>query len=217
MDATIARNNMLKQQIRTANVFDDALLNVIKATPREHFVSTANHALAYADTELAIGFDQVMMRPQIEAQMLQALQLQAMDKVLEIGTGSGYVTALLAKSCLQVYSVDIFPELLEKARAKLAQLTIENVILQEGNGAAGWPAQPTYDVICMTGSLPLLPKNLPQQLKIGGRLFVILGSTPIMEATLITRIGERNWVQEKLFETVLKPLLHARELPKFSF
>lgn len=217
MNIDVARINMLKQQIRTCYVLDDDLLNLISQVPREEFVPPAYQQLAYADEQLKIAHDQVMMLPSIEAKMLQSLAIQSSDKILEIGTGTGYVTALLAKSGQHVYSIDIFADFIQAAKQRLTKLGIENVTLQEGNGGNAWEKQQPYDVICVTGSLPALPDNFRQQLKLGGRLFVILGEGQAMQATLITRLGENEWDSEILFETNIPSLLNIEKPSHFKF
>ena len=217
MNIDVARINMLKQQIRTCYVLDDDLLNLISQVPREEFVPPAYQQLAYADEQLKISHDQVMMLPSIEAKMLQSLAIQSSDKILEIGTGTGYVTALLAKSGQHVYSIDIFADFIQAAKQRLTKLGIENVTLQEGNGGNAWEKQQPYDVICVTGSLPTLPDNFRQQLKLGGRLFVILGEGQAMQATLITRLGENEWDSEILFETNIPSLLNIEKPSHFKF
>lgn len=149
--------------------------------------------------------------------MIQALNLKPGDSALEVGTGSGYVTALLAKSAKHVHSVDIYPDFTQRAREKLAGHGITNVTLETGDAATGWTRQQPYDVIAVTGSLPLLPEAFRQQLKVGGRLFVIVGDAPVMSAQLITRVSETGYNRQTLFETVLPPLINAPQPPRFVF
>ena len=157
-----------------------------------------------------------MMPPRVEARILQALNIQADETVLEVGTGSGYVTALLASLAEHVYSVDINTEMTRTAGEKLADHGIINVVLETGDAARGWDAHAPYDVIVLTGSLPLLPDNFKQALTVGGRLLAIVGDTPAMDVVLITRVGESEWTQETLFETDLPPLINAPEPDRFS-
>ena len=187
MDTDAARVNMLKQQLRTCSVLDDDLLTLLHKTPRENFVSSKYRRVAFADLEVPIGHDQTMMFPSVEARMLAALAIQPSDKILEIGTGSGYVTALLAQMGQHVYTVELFKDLQEIAEKRITELAVNNVTYQVGNGAEGWEKQQPYDVICITGSMPKLPLQFKHQLKVGGRLFVILGTAPAMEAILIAR------------------------------
>jgi protein-L-isoaspartate(D-aspartate) O-methyltransferase len=214
MNLEQARHNMIVQQIRPWEVMDDQVLDLIMRTPREDFVPPQYRNLAFTDTALPIGHGQVMMPPRLEARMLQALAVQPEESVLEVGTGSGYLTALLAQLARHVYSVERVPELKQAAEHRLAARGLTNLTLDEGDAAAGWPRRGSYDVIAVTGSLPELPLALQQGLNVGGRLFVVVGEAPAMEALLITRLGENEWAQESLFETELPPLqttLRARQ------
>ncbi|GAB4291894.1 MAG: protein-L-isoaspartate O-methyltransferase [Thiohalomonadaceae bacterium] len=215
MNLEQARHNMIAQQIRPWEVVDDQVLDLIMRTPREDFVPPPYRNLAFTDTTLPIGHNQVMMPPRLEARLLQALAVQPDESVLEIGTGSGYVTALLAQLARHVYSVEIVPQLKQAAEQRLAARGLTNVTVDEGDAAAGWPRRGSYDVIAVTGSLPELPPELPQELNIGGRLFVVVGETPAMEALLITRLGENEWIRESLFETELPPLQNAPRTQRF--
>lgn len=217
MNIEQARHNMIEQQIRPWDVLDQRVLDQILRTPREDFAPPAYRAAAFTDMMLPIGHDEVMMEPKLEARMLQALAVQPTDKVLEVGTGSGYVTALLAGMAAQVISVEIEEELLEQAKAKLARHGIDNVVLEQGDAANGWGTQQPYDVIAITGSLPTLPQSFKENLQIGGRLFAIIGSEPVMEAVLVTRINANEWRQETLFETLVPPLRNAVQEKRFTF
>jgi protein-L-isoaspartate(D-aspartate) O-methyltransferase len=186
--------------------------------PRDEFVPAACRNLAYADTKIPLGEpDQCMMPPNVEARMLQALQVRATDQVLEIGTGSGYLTALLAKTGNHVVSVEIDAALSKAAAAKLEAHGISNVTLEVGDAANGWEAQAPYDAIAVTGSLPVLPKDLQYSLRPGGRLFAIVGEAPVMEAVLITRLGNGDFRYDDLFETSIPPLRNAAEPDHFTF
>ncbi|MEW6646169.1 MAG: protein-L-isoaspartate O-methyltransferase [Pseudomonadota bacterium] len=215
MNLEQARHNMIVQQIRPWDVVDDQVLDLIMRTPREDFVLPPYRNLAFTDTALPIGHGQVMMPPRLEARLLQALAVQPDESVLEIGTGSGYVTALLAQLARHVYSVEIVPQLKQAAEQRLAARGLTNVTVDEGDAAAGWPRRGNYDVIAVTGSLPELPQALQQELNIGGRLFVVVGEAPAMEALLITRTGENEWARESLFETELPPLQNAPRSQRF--
>jgi len=212
-----ARFNMIAQQIRPAEVLDQRVLDTIAETPREDFVPQAQRALAFSDLELPIGHGQVMMKPIMEARLLQALDVQPDDKILEIGTGSGYFTALLARLGGHVTSVEIQPELLAEAGNKLAAHDIRNVTLVEGDASHGWDDGGPYDVIAITGSFPILPEGFQQNLKIGGRMVVIVGEGPVMEVRLITRTGESDWRSEALYETEFPPLLNVEQPEGFVF
>jgi len=212
-----ARFNMIEQQIRPAEVLDPKVLDIIGRISREDFVPQTYRDLAYADTHIPIGHGQLMMKPIQEGRMLQALNIQPDDKVLEIGTGSGYVTALMACLAKQVVSVEIIPELQQQAQQTLSRNNINNITLETGDAARGWATQAPYSVIAVTGSMPILAEELKQQLNIGGRLFVILGSAPVMTASLITRENEEVWSQEDLFETDLPALANVEQPPAFVF
>lgn len=215
MNLEQARHNMIAQQIRPWEVVDDQVLNLMMRTPREDFVPPHYRHLAFIDAALPIGHGQVMMPPRLEARLLQALAVQPEESVLEIGTGSGYVTALLAQLARHIYSVELVPELKQAAERRLAAHGLSNITLDEGDAATGWPRHGSYDVIAVTGSLPELPPELQQGLNVGGRLFVVVGEEPAMEALLITRLGENEWARESLFETVLPPLQNARRASRF--
>lgn len=217
MNLEQARHNMIVQQIRPWEVMDDQVLDLIMRTPREDFVPPQYRNLAFTDMAIPLGHGQVMMPPRLEARMLQALAVQPDESVLEIGTGSGYVTALLAQLARHVYSVEIVPELKQAAEQRLAARGLTNVTLDEGDAAAGWPRRGSYDAIAVTGSLPMLVPELAQELNVGGRLFVVVGEAPAMTALLITRLGKDEWAQEDLFETVLPPLQNAAQPQRFMF
>jgi len=209
--------NMIEQQIRPAEVLDALVLHTIAAVPREFFVPSAYRQLAYSDTHIPLGNGQIMMSPIQEARLLQALNIQTGDEILEIGTGSGYLTALLAKLGKQVLSIEIDQHLSSSAAQKLEQHGITNVSLEIGDAAKGWAQDAPYDLVAVTGSLPVLRDDMKRQLKTGGRLFVIAGSAPAMSALLITRISENQWSEEELFETVIPPLINAEKPPEFVF
>ncbi|MGD8569582.1 MAG: protein-L-isoaspartate O-methyltransferase [Gammaproteobacteria bacterium] len=216
-DMEQARFNMIEQQIRPAEVLDTRVLNVIAEVPREFFVPDTYQDLAFADVNIPLPNGQQMMSPIQEARLLQALDIQSTDTVLEIGTGSGYLTALLAKLSYHVTSIEIDQELSNRAAQKLRQQNITNVTLDIGDGADGWPSKGRYDVIAVTGSMPVMNDTIKHQLKTGGRLFVIVGTQPAMSAQLITRISDNQWSQEELFETVIPPLLNVETPSSFVF
>lgn len=217
LNTQLARFNMIEQQIRPAEVLDPKVLEIISHIAREDFVPETYRNLAYADAHIPLGHGQLMMKPIQEARMLQALAIQPDDKVLEIGTGSGYVTALLANLAKQVISVELNPELQQQAQQALARAHISNVTLETGDAAHGWPGHAPYSVIAVTGSMPILAQELQQQLSIGGRLFVVLGTAPVMTATLITRESDDVWRREDVFETQLPALLNVQQPPAFVF
>src|SRR3989344_1710254 len=212
-----ARFNMIEQQIRTWEVLDPTVLDLLKRVPREAFVPPQYAGLAFADLEIPIGHGQTMLSPKIEGRILQALEVKKTDKVLEVGTGSCYLTALLAKSAKQVISIDIHPDLSQIAQQRLTQQKISNVTLEIGDAANGWDAHAPYDVIVFTGSLPVPPDNVQQSLSVGGRMFVVIGEAPVMEATIIRRIAANSFKQDVLFETCLPALANAPQPQRFQF
>lgn len=217
MELRDARFNMVEQQIRTWDVLDQTVLDLIAGMPREDFVPDDYRSLAYADIRIPIGHGQVMMHPKIEARMLQALDLHPTDSTLEVGTGSGYVTALLARRTRHVCSVDIIPEFKGQASEQLMVHGIDNVTVETGDAACGWDAHGPYDVIAITGSLPELPESFPRSLNRGGRLFAVIGEPPVMEAILVRRMGDNEWSRENLFETELPMLINAPAPSRFVF
>ena len=210
-----ARINMIEQQIRPWDVLDQRVLDVVAQVPREDFVPADYRKLAFADTHIPLGHGQVMMTPNVEARLLQALNVQPSDHIFEIGTGSGYLTACLATLGGHVTSMDIIAEFVEGAGQKLTSHAIHNVTLLAGDALAALAKEGDYDVIAVTGSLPLLPDPLSDRLKLNGRLFVILGQAPVMQAMLITRVGDQEWSRESLFETALPGLQNAPEPQRF--
>lgn len=217
MNIEQARLNMIKQQIRTWDVTDYKVLEAFSALPREEFVEPAYRNLAFADTNLPIGHNEVMLSPKVEGKMLQALNIQPHETVLEIGTGSGYFTALLAQFAKHVYSVEFYSDLSQNAAQLLKRHRINNVSLEIGNAARGWPHYSNeIDVLVITGSLPYLPESFKSCLKDSGRLMAILGDSPNMEVTLIKKQGQ-NWTAKKIFETVAPALVHAQQPERFMF
>ena len=210
-----ARHNMVLQQIRPWDVLDQRVLDLLEAMPREDFVPESYRKVAYADINIPLGHAEVMMPPRMEARMLQALNIQPQETVLEIGTGSGFVTALLASLARHVYSVDIHPEFTTAAAQHLSAHGVMNVTLETGDAARGWSHCGQVDVIAITGSLPILPEVFEQSLKPGGRLFAIVGDSPAMEALLITRLSEDEFRRENLFETDLPALRNALQPNRF--
>ncbi|MGB5540472.1 MAG: protein-L-isoaspartate O-methyltransferase [Gammaproteobacteria bacterium] len=212
-----ARHNMIVQQVRPWDVLDAQVLEAMSHVPREAFVPERYRSLAFADTNIPLGHDQVMMKPNVEGRLLQALAIRPEDEVLEIGTGSGYLTACLARLGRHVTSVEILPDLAAAAEAHLAELSVDNVTLQTGDALADIDPGRHYDVIAVTGSLPVLDQQFFRNLENGGRLFVITGPLPIMEARLVTRINANHWASESLFETCIPPLINAPAPESFSF
>ncbi len=212
-----ARFNMVEQQIRPWEVLDQDVLDLLMTVKREEFVARSYRALAFADVEIPIGGGQVMLKPVIEGKILQALQLHHTDSVLEIGAGSGFFAALLAARTEWVRTVDIDPELVKLAHANLARNGVENVIVEEGDAAQGWASRAPYDVIVVSGGLPVLPQSLLEQLKVGGRLFAFVGEAPVMKARLVICEAEGRFRSEDIFETVVPMLTNAPRHDGFSF
>jgi len=217
MNFETARFNMIEQQIRPWNVLNLEILELLNEVHREDFVPEQYKNCALSDFEIPLGNDQLMLPPRVEARFLQILDVQPHETVLEIGTGSGYMTALLAHLALRVFSVDIDQEMSTSAGRKLASHDISNVTLEIGDGANGWDAHAPYDVILVTGSTPALSDSFEKSLNINGRLLVVVGDEPNMEVMLITRTGENEFTRESLFETVIPPLRNAPEPARFSF
>lgn len=212
-----ARFNMIEQQIRTWEVLDPAVLDLLGRVPREEFVPEKYRKLAFADFNVPLGHEQVMMAPKVEGRVIQTLGIKPGDTVLEVGTGSGYLTALLASQAKHVYSVDIVPEFTAQAWQKLAAQGLSNVTVETGDAAPGWDSHGPYDVIVITGSFPLYPEHYQHSLRTNGRMFVIAGCAHSMEALLVTRVGEADWMRESLFETDIPALINAPQPQPFVF
>ena len=213
----LARSNMIEQQIRPAEVLDQRVLETISETPREAFVPETYQDLAFSDINVDLGNAEMMMKPIMEARILQALNIQPGDKILEIGTGSGYLTALLAKLGGHVESVEIEPKILEQAKTRLGNQGITNITLVQGDASGGWNQNEAFDVIAITGSFPILPESFQKQLTVGGRMAVIVGESPVMETLLITRAAEDQWVTQALFETDFPALRNVEQPQAFIF
>jgi protein-L-isoaspartate(D-aspartate) O-methyltransferase len=218
MDLEQARTNMVEQQIRTWEVLDQDVLDLLYAVPREEFVPPQHRALAFSDLQIPLGeAGQRMWEPKLEARVLQELTISKADRVLEVGTGSGYFTALLAHRAAHVYSVEINPKLAALGRENLAQHGANNVTLEEGDAARGWERHAPYHAIVLTGSTPVLPHELLRELEVGGRLFAIVGEAPVMSARLITCTAPQAYHTIDLFETVVAPLVNAERSARFRF
>ncbi len=217
MNTEQARFNMIEQQIRPWDVLDQDVLNLLSIVKREGFVPAAYHDLAFADLEVPLPAGQRMLQPRIEARVLQELAVKKHETILEIGAGSGYMAALLAHRGRHVLTVDIKPELVSLARENLAANGVANVDVIEGDAARGWADGAPFDVICVSGGLPVLPQELLGQLKVGGRLAAFVGVLPVQKAQVITRVGESEYRVEDVFETYVEPLLNAIQPPHFKF
>lgn len=216
MNTDFARLQMVNQQVRGWNVYDEDVLNMLREMPREQFVPPGFEMLAFADTAIAIGHGQHMMTPTIEGRVLQALGLTGTENVLEIGTGSGFMTACLASLSAHVTSIDIFSDFLSGAEDKLANCGIQNVDLLQMDAMRELPDS-TFDAIAVTGSVQSFEPRFVEALEPQGRLFIVEGDAPAMEAKLVERTDTHDWRTISLFETSLAPLVHGAKPPQFSF
>lgn len=216
MKNDFARRQMVQQQVRAWDVLDDDVLAVLEEMPREKFVPRGFESLAFADTEIPLGHGQSMMTPTVEGRILQALHPARSHAVLEVGTGSGFLTACLARFAATVVSIDIHDDFLDAAAARLEELEIDNVELAKMDATRELPEQ-QFDVVAVTGSIASFDPRFVMALKPGGRLFVIVGEAPVMEARLVERIGENDWQSRSLFETCIAPLVNAGPPPRFIF
>lgn len=221
MNIEKARFLMIEQQIRPWDVLDQDVLELLVVVRREAFVPLAYRALAFADSEIPLPHGEYMMTPKLEARILQELAIKKHENVLEIGAGSGYLAALLAHKARHVTTLEIHPELKKLAQQNLADYGVSNVDVIEADGAQGYvgssQANPPYDVIVVSGSLPVVPDTLLAQIKVGGRMFVIVGHAPAMTAQIITRVSDISYNTVNLFETVVQPLRNAVIPSQFKF
>ncbi|HUF82781.1 MAG TPA: protein-L-isoaspartate O-methyltransferase [Burkholderiales bacterium] len=217
LDVERARFNMVEQQIRTWEVLDTRVLDLLLRVRREDYVPAQYRALAFADMEIPIGHGEKMLAPKMEARMAQELALRPGDRILEVGTGTGFMTALLASLGGHVYSVEIIPEFTQSAAARLAAHGIGNVTLETGDAARGWDRHAPYDAIVLTASVPVLPEAFPKSLQSGGRLIAVVGEPPAMEARLVTCVAPGAYSTTGLFETCIAPLSNALRPGRFVF
>jgi len=217
MNLDQARANMVEQQIRTWEVLDQSVLDLLYLVPREEFVPGQHRALAFSDMELPIGEGEKLWAPKMEARVLQELNARKSDRALEIGTGSGYLTALLAHRSAHVHSVEINPALGAFGRRNLERHGVDNLTLEAGDAARGWPRHAPYDIIVLTGSTPVLPSSFLEQLAPEGRLFAVVGEAPAMTARLVTCTGPGAYRTTDLFETVIEPLVNCARPSRFRF
>lgn len=211
----LTRFNMIEQQIRPWNVLDTRVLDLLKKVKREQFVPSGRQEMAFMDIELPLGHGAYMWQPKLEARVLQEIRLGGRERVLEVGSGSGYFTALLSRCASHVTSVEIVPELHAFAEKNLAAHHIDNVKLELGDAAQGWAGQ--YDAIVLTGSVPVLPAAFQDSLKPGGKLFAIVGDAPAMQAQLFTNKASGVFEATNLFETSVAPLQNALQPERFTF
>jgi len=217
MNVEQARFNMIEQQIRPWDVLDQSVLSLLAVVKREDFVPPAYRALAFVDTEVPLPAGQSMLAPKVEARLLQELDVKKHERVLEVGTGSGYMAALFAHKAQQVITLEIVPELAAFAQANLQRAGAQRVTVRQADGSRGLPAEGPFDVILLSGSVPEVPPGLLAQLKVGGRLAAIIGQLPIMRATLFTRSSEHDFASVELFDTVAQRLVGFDEPPRFKF
>ena len=217
MNIEKARFNMIEQQIRPWKVLDQQVLDLMATLPREQFVPDAYQGLAFADIAIPLGRDRFMLHPAEEGRLLQAVKPKFDEKVLVINTGSGYVTALLASMAKEVFAIDSDAEFVALTTEKLATLNIENVTVDCADASQGYESQAPYDVIVILGSMQVLAESFKKQLAVGGRMFCIIGREPTMEALLINRIGENEWQEEGLFETLVSIVENTPEAEQFHF
>ena len=217
MDIEQARFNMVEQQIRTWEVLDPTVLDLLFQVKREAFVPPEHAELAFADLEIPLGHGEAMLQPKIEARIIQELAIQPHETVYEVGTGSGYLTALLAYRAKHVTSAEIHPDLRQRAAANLQRAGLGNVTLLGGDSARAPLAESAFDVIVLGGSTPILPQAFLDRLSPGGRLFAVVGDRPVMKAVLVRHPAPGSFQHTEVFETVLKPLVNAAQPPRFRF
>ncbi len=211
-----AREQMIEQQVRAWEVLDERVLAVMRLVPREQFVPAAERFLAFADVDVPLPHGQHMLRPSVAGRLLQALDLTGAERVLQVGAGSGFLTACLAAASAHVLALEIFPDLADWTRTNLAALSVKNAEVLTCD-ALKFDTAPLYHTIALTGSLPVYDERFQRQLEIGGRLFVCVGGQPIMDARIVRRITADSWVSESLFETVVDPLINAPRPEEFAF
>jgi protein-L-isoaspartate(D-aspartate) O-methyltransferase len=217
MNTEQARFNMIEQQIRPWDVLDASVLSLLAVVKREDFVPAAYRSMAFFDTEVPLPNGQCMLAPKIEARLLQELEVRKHERVLEIGAGSGHMAALLAHKARQVVTLEIDPTLARLASENLKHASVTNVSVMEGDGSKRLPTAGPFDVILLSGSVASIPQGLLNELKVGGRLAAIVGQEPVMNAVLVTRVGENEFKSVNLFDTVAQRLVGFDEPSRFHF
>ncbi len=212
----IAREQMVQQQVRAWDVLDERVLDTFRKVPRELFVPAEHRFLAFADVQVPLPHRQHMLRPNVAGRLLQSLQLEGSERVLEIGAGTGFLTACLAAAAASVRSIEIFPDLADLARANLDSLGVRHAQVETADATRLDDAE-RYDAIALTASLPVYDERFERLLTVGGRLFVVVGDPPVMEAYSVRRLAEGTWARESLFETVIDPLINASRPSTFTF
>lgn len=216
MNLEIARRQMIEQQVRAWEVLDERVLGAMAQVRREFFVPVAHRQVAFADTSIPLGHGASMLPPKVDGRILQALELSEGDVVLDVGTGSGFLAACLARLGARVHSIELVPELTAFARENLRAAGVSGVATETAD-AMSCEDHDRYDAIAVTGALPVYDPRFERALRIDGRLFVIVGEAPVMEAMLVRRVSASEWLRESLFETVVEPLVHAPRPPRFVF
>jgi protein-L-isoaspartate(D-aspartate) O-methyltransferase len=216
MDTLLARRQMVDQQIRTWEVLDPRVLDALAAVPREAFVPPEYSNLAFADAEIPIGFGHSMLTPKLQGRILQALAITAGDAALEVGSGLGYLATVLSLLAAATRSIDIRPEFTAKSIANSRSVPRAEVQFETRDAFSSAPLG-DYDVIAVTGSMPVYDARFERALRMGGRLFAIVGTAPVMDAVLIRRVDDTEWIRESLFETVIEPLVNATSAQGFVF
>jgi protein-L-isoaspartate(D-aspartate) O-methyltransferase len=217
MNIEQARFNMVEQQIRTWEVLDPDVLDLLFTVKREEFVPPEHRTIAFADLDVPLGHGESMLQPKVEARILQELALQPHETVYEVGTGSGYLTALMARCARHVTSAEVYADLQARAADNLRAAGISNVTLLTGDSARAPLAESAFDVIVLTGSTPLLPQAFLDRLSPGGRLFAIVGDPPVMKAVIVRQPVPGSFQHTEIFETLVKPLVNAAEPSRFKF
>ena len=212
-----ARFNMVEQQVRTWEVLDARVLELLETIHREDFVPVRYRKMAFTDMAIPLDHGQTMMKPVVEGRLLQALELKPDETALEIGTGSGFITACLAQLAKHVVSVDVHQQFSNEVASRLKEKGIQNVELETGNAMTGWQPEQAHDVLVVTGSVPSVPDHFRGWVNPGGRIFVVCGEEPAMEAKLLTKLNATQWREESLFETDLARLIDAEKAPEFEF
>ena len=212
-----ARFNMVEQQVRPWDVLDARVLELLETTQREDFVPVRYRKMAFTDMAIPLDHEQSMMKPVVEGRLLQALELKPDETVLEIGTGSGFITACLAQMAKSVVSVDIHEQFSKEAAARLKEKGIQNVEIETGDAMSGWQPEQAHDVVVVTGSVEDIPDQFRGWVNPGGRIFVVCGESPAMEAKLLTKLNATEWREESLFETDLPRLVNAEKAAEFEF
>jgi protein-L-isoaspartate(D-aspartate) O-methyltransferase len=215
-DVQFARRQMIEQQIRAWEVLDLRVLEALEQVPREEFVPAPYRDLAFADTCVPLGHGQVMLAPKVEGRVLQALDVRPTDRALEVGTGTGFFAACIGRLAQSVKTIDLFPDFVATATQTLGRIGAHNVTAAIAD-ATQLAERDAYDVIALTSSLPVYDARFERALKVGGRLFVTVGTGPVLEALRVTRTDGDDWMRESLFETGMPPLIHAAEPPRFVF